>query len=255
MPGERHLNPPRPVSGVGGLRRQLGRLSGLAPGSPGAWRLFELGFRPWLRRQLAGVHVSGEPSAGPGEEEHSSLPLILVANHTSWYDGFLLREVHRRVRPQSRLLSLMLQRELDANPILRWIGGCGFDPERPMTLRRALAQIHGLRDDSVTLSFFPQGRIYPSSRRPLGFARGIEGVLRALSPAIVLPVGLHLEMGNHVRPSAWISMGEMVRVGEDSPGLTARDLDGQIQALLDGTHDHLRAYGEDAAAAWPPQGG
>jgi hypothetical protein len=50
-------------------------------------------------------------------------------------------------------------------------------------------------------------------------------------------------------------MGEMVRVGEDSPGLTARDLDGQIQALLDGTHDHLRAYGEDAAAAWPPQGG
>jgi hypothetical protein len=252
MPRERELTGARPASAVGGGRGALERIPGLIPGSPGAWRLFELGFRPWFRRQVAGIHVAGASSARITQDDIGPLPLILVANHTSWFDGFLLREVHRRVNPRSRLLSLMLQRELDANPILRWIGGCGFDPERPLTLRRALASINAQRKAGVTLSFFPQGRIYPSTRRPLGFARGIEGVLRILSPAIVLPVGLHLEMGNQVRPSAWINLGEMVRVGDGSQGSTSQEIEGEIHALLDLTHNHLSEHGEGAAAAWPP---
>jgi len=236
----------------GALPGPLERIPGLEPGSPGAWRLFEWGFRPWLRRQLAGIHISGFQSAlekGAGDVD---LPLILVANHTSWFDGFLLREVHRELRPRSRLLSLMLLRELKANPILRWIGGCGFDPERPLTLRRALAEVVALRDQGVTLSFFPQGRIYPSNRRPLGFARGIEGVLKALTPALILPVGLHLEMGNRVRPSAWIMLGDVLQVGGGSPPLGALELESRIHALLDQTRDHLERYGEQAATHWPP---
>ena len=228
------------------------RSRGLAPGSPGAWRVFEWWFRPWLRRQLTGIHLAGLNSIRTESEAAGDLPLVLIANHTSWFDGFLLREVHRHLRPDTPLRTLMLRRELEQNPILRFIGGSGFDPEQPFTLRRALGEVVALRNTGVTLSYFPQGKIFPSARRPLGFARGIEGVLRALRPALVLPVGLHLEMGNRVRPAAWITLGSLIRVERREELPSAAKLEQTVERLLDRTHHHLAQYGEAAAHHWPP---
>jgi 1-acyl-sn-glycerol-3-phosphate acyltransferase len=186
-------------------------------------------------------------------------PLLLVANHTSWYDGFLLREVHRRVRPESPLRTLMLRDELTRAPILRWIGGVGFDPSHPLSLRGALRTVQAGRGQGVVLSFFPQGRIYPATRRPPGFHPGVEFVMRTLAPLSVLPVALHLEMGNRVRPTAWILAGEPVEVeGADrggAPGegtLSAAGLEASVASLLDRIQGHLHTHGEDAGAHWPP---
>lgn len=229
------------------------RRPGFRPGSPGAWRVFEWWFRPWLRRNLAEIHMAGLGGVQTIGSSHPTVPLVLVANHTSWYDGFLLREVHRQLRPHAPLRTLMLQRELEQNPVLRFIGGAGFDPERPLTLRGALAEIRDARAMGVTLSFFPQGRIYPSTRRPLGFARGVEGVLRALLPALILPVALHLEMGNKVRPTAWIGLGELIPVHGREGIPRALELEAVVQNLLDRTHAHLAEHGESAGEHWPPK--
>lgn len=224
-----------------------------APGSPRAWRLFELGFRPWLALNLSAIELRGTPTVlqAPflGAERKSQTPLILVANHTSWYDGFLLREVHRTLRPDAPLRSLMLKRELDQAPVLRWIGGTGFDPERPVTLRGALNEVEALRSEGVVVSFFPQGRIFPATRRPLGFRRGIDLVLRSLAPCHVLPVGLHLEMSNRVRPTAWVTMGTPISV--DTPPITSLQarLEANVQGLLDAVQRHLDTHGEDSAEA------
>jgi 1-acyl-sn-glycerol-3-phosphate acyltransferase len=228
------------VSADGGAGRAL--LG--TPGSPRAWRLFELGFRPWMKRRLAGVHVAGLEGAAslPGEE-----PLLLVANHTSWYDGFLLREVHRRVRPTAPLRTLMLDSELRKAPVLRWIGGTGFDPDRPVTLRSALRELKALRRSGVAISFFPQGRIYPATRRPLGFRPGVSLLARTLAPLHVVPVAIHLEMGTRTRPTAWILAGSPV-----TDGASVALLEGAVTGLLDRVQRHLHEHGEGAAAHWPP---
>jgi 1-acyl-sn-glycerol-3-phosphate acyltransferase len=214
--------------------------------------MFEWWFRPWLRRNLTAIHLAGLPAARAVSGAEPAIPLILVANHTSWFDGFLLREIHRHLRPHTSLRTLMLQRELAGNPVLRWIGGCGFDPERPLTLRRAVGEVQAVRPHGLTLSFFPQGKIYPSTKRPLGFARGVEGVLRRLHPAVVLPVGLHLEMGNRVRPTAWIAMGSALRVVDREGIPPAPALEAAVERELDRIHHHLAQHGEAAAHHWPP---
>jgi 1-acyl-sn-glycerol-3-phosphate acyltransferase len=231
-----------------------------ADGSPGRWRAFEWGFRPWLRTRIGGIHLAGVPS-----DPAPARPLLLVANHTSWYDGFLLREIHRRIRPGGPLRTLMLERELRKAPVLRWIGGIGFDPERPLTLRGALGRVgeaegtNGGTPDSgarirpaPTLSFFPQGTITPSTRRPLGFRRGVELVMRRLAPATVLPVAIRLEMGRKVRPEAWLLAGDPLPVDADGQGPGAAELEARVTALLERVADHLHAHGEGAEAAWPP---
>lgn len=274
-PGDAGRPPPRDPSPPG-MPRLLG-----APGSPRAWRFFEMGFRPWMKRNLSGVHLAewegptrdqgaGTPASSPastqlevgssggggapGEYDPEPTPLFLVANHTSWFDGFLLREVHRRLRPAAPLRFLMLDRELRRSRSLRWIGGTGFDPERPLTLRRALGELDALRGEGVVVGWFPQGRIYPATKRPLGFHDGIELALRRMAPARVIPVGIHLEMGRTPRPAAWILHGPPLPVSTPSRALTALRLEEEVTSLLERIQGHLHAFGEEAPCTWPPPG-
>jgi len=230
------------------------------PGSSAAWRSFEWVFQPWLRRQLAGIEIRDVGGGGRSVPEiRSDYPVILVANHTSWFDGFLLREVHRRIRPGAPLRSVMLDRELRRNPVLRWIGGTGFDPGHPQTLRSAIRALAGLRSEGVVVSYFPQGHIFPASRRPLGFRPGIDLLARQMAPVHVVPVALHLEMANRVRPTAWIVQGQALTLDCPEVGtgpLVAKVepplhlvLEGRVTQLLDHLFAHLHTHGEGAHQA------
>jgi 1-acyl-sn-glycerol-3-phosphate acyltransferase len=230
-----------------------------APGSPRAWWYFELAFRPWFRRQLAGIELGGVEAAtrALGDEapqDRARAPLLLVANHASWFDGFLLREVHRRVRPSSALRFIMLREELARSRTLRWIGGTGFDPGRPASLRGALAEVDALRGEGVTVAYFPQGKIYPSTRRPLGFHPGVNLAIRRLAPLTLLPVAIHLEPGNRLRPTAWLMAGPPRWIpgpGVEAAPPSAAALDAEIAGLLDRVQGPLHALGEDT----PPLAG
>jgi 1-acyl-sn-glycerol-3-phosphate acyltransferase len=228
-------------------------------GSPSAWRLFEVAFRPWLRTRLAGIHVGGLPTL---EQLDPSLPLLLVANHTSWFDGFLLREVHRSLRPAGPLHTIMLERELRGRPILRMLGGMGFDPERPATFRKVLRGLERMPTHPAppTISFFPQGKIFPSFRNPLGFHGGVELLARHLGASHILPVGIHLEGGNRTRPRAFLSAGPLVTVTAGASPLP-RELELLVQEETRRIRDVLARWGEDGPDQWeksrrahPPSG-
>ncbi|NDC23809.1 MAG: hypothetical protein EBZ49_06730, partial [Proteobacteria bacterium] len=49
-------------------------------------------------------------------------PLLLVANHVSWWDGFFLFEIQRRVRPQAKLFTVALEETYRKNSVLRKLG-------------------------------------------------------------------------------------------------------------------------------------
>ena len=133
------------------------------------WRGFELLFRPWMHRRLDGIHMRGDEAGGWLPE----IPVLLVANHVSWWDGFLLREVHRRLRPDAPLHVVMTESELRRIPIFQWMGAVPLGDSRlaARALLEDLRQRIDARPDAV-IGFFPQGRIWPSHRRPLGFRRG-----------------------------------------------------------------------------------
>ena len=103
------------------------------------------------------------------------------------------------------------------------------------------------RPDSV-VAYFPQGRIWPSFRRPLGFERGIELFARRL-PVVTLPVGLHAEPLNRVAPTFFVSIGPPTQ-----GTVQAEDLERSVEEELDAIHGFLSAHGEDALRRWPDPG-
>jgi 1-acyl-sn-glycerol-3-phosphate acyltransferase len=207
------------------------------------WAGFELLFRPWMRRRLSGVHISGVPdSIGlPG------LPLLVVANHVSWWDGFLLREVHRRVRPDAPFHVVMAEAELRRHPLFRWMGAIAL-PDGPLGPRAMLRDMEAIcARRSPVIGYFPQGRIWPSHRRPLGFRRGGEWLAKRLAPVMVLPVGLHLEPLNRSAPAAFVAVDRPFPVWRTiPPGM----LEARVEAALGRIHGALDAHGEAAPSHW-----
>jgi chlorobactene lauroyltransferase len=213
--------------------------------SPGVWAGFELLFRPWMRRRLDGVHVRGLEDARWIPE----LPVLLVANHTSWWDGFLLREVHRRLRPSAPFHVVMTERELRRVPVFRWMGAVPLS-DGPLAARSLLRDLRGRidrRPDAV-LGMFPQGRIWPSHGRPPGFRPGAAWLARRLAPLTVVPVGLHLEPLTRPGPAAFVSVGQprVVRRAIDTT-----ELEVMVALEVDALLAHTREHGEAAASRWP----
>ena len=211
--------------------------------SPLAAGAFELVFRPWMKSRLHALHVAGLPRQLPADR-----PLILAANHVSWFDGFILREVQRMLRPAAPFHAVMSATELDRFPFFRRLGVVGMDPGSTASIAGALRELdrRARSHRDLVLVYFPQGRIWPAHRRPLGFARGVELFARRLE-AVALPIGLHLEPLNHVSPSCFVSVGEPL-----TEGVQADRLEREVELQLDAILALLSTAGEEVEAHWPP---
>lgn len=200
-------------------------------------------FGPLMRRRLADVHFLGLPEALP-----PGRPVIALANHVSNWDGFLLRELQKRLRPGWPVYSVMLEAELRRYPLFRRLGGLGITPDSPASVGRVLRALKARRavDGDFFLSYFPQGRIWPAFRRPLGFKPGIDLFVRALAPAVLLPVAIHVEPLRNLRPTVFVAAGRPLKVDRASPmHLLLQDL---VQTQIDRIHAFLSEHGEDASA-------
>lgn len=209
-----------------------------------AWRGFDTVFKPWMRGRMH-VCMAGVPRAIP-----AGSPVMLVSNHVSWWDGFLLRAIQKAIRPASPLYTVALERELVSHPILRLIGGIGLTPSSPASILHAL---RSLADKCVecpdsVVGYFPQGCISPSFRRPLGFTRGVELFIRRLGPVTVLPVSIHVEPLTGAAPTAFVQIG--TPQASDTSDITSSSLERVVTQLLDASLASLALHGESAAAMW-----
>jgi 1-acyl-sn-glycerol-3-phosphate acyltransferase len=211
-----------------------------------AWRVMDLALGPRMKLAVHRLFLAGLP-----RELDEDLPLLLVANHTSWWDGFLIRKAQEQIRREDDFHPVMLDQELRKRPFLRLLGAQGLTPGSSASFRRLLRRFQARREHSgdFTVLFFPQGRIWPSHRRPLGFQPGIRLVAEALAPATTLPLALHIQPGRYPAPLAFLSFGEPIR-GDGSPP-TGEELEDRVARELDAIHHFLARHGEECENRWP----
>jgi 1-acyl-sn-glycerol-3-phosphate acyltransferase len=187
----------------------------------------------------------------PAKEDLPSGPILLVPNHTSFWDGFIMKRVHDRLRPGAPFYTVMLERELERRPLLRRLGGMGIEPGDPRSFRTMLRdladRLDARRDASVV--FFPQGKIWPSFRRPLGFHPGIGTLLRRIPSMTVLPTGIHLEGHHRTGLTAYVSVGRPFPGPAHSEGWI-RWLETAVEDEVDRILEHVGLHGEDAPELW-----
>lgn len=178
-------------------------------------------------------------------------PILFVANHVSWWDGFFLFEIQRRIRPQAQLYTIALEKTCRENAILRKMGVLPINPGNPASLKAVMSHLKQLRKtlnpQELCVSFFPQGKIRPSFLPELGFQRGVEGIASVLLPVAVVPVGIHIEPMVGKKPTAILSLGETRILRSDQASL---DIQTWVQEALQLTHTHLFQNGEEVPASF-----
>jgi len=166
--------------------------------------LFRFDARRRLQRTFARCLVRG---LAPLAQRVAREPVIVVLNHVSFWDGFLLPCLERALCADA--YCLMDRANLERFSFLRFAGaiplGCG-------DIRRAQADLeHAARllDRPGRLLFmFPQGKQVPA-QLPLRFHGGVLRMAE-LSGAAVVPVGLRYEFLEDPKPEIRISVGGAV---------------------------------------------
>lgn len=211
---------------------------------PNVLRLFEAFFRPWMNRRIAHIYTAGRIHV------ESRAAVILASNHVSWWDGFLLRDVHRRYGGDAPLFTLMLKREWYRSRFVRYVGGIPLDGS-VSGVRGALSFLRDRRREGPCwVVVTPQGRIYPSFKRPLDFQRGVELFAKALHPCVVVPVAIHCEPLNKPGMSVFIGIGGSM----PSTDFSVLELERSVSGMLDTLVDLLAEHGEGAGSVWVRSG-
>ena len=214
--------------------------------SRAAWSAFDALFGPFRRRALSSILIAPPDPMPTG-------PIAFVANHASWWDGFLLRELQRTIAPDAVPFTVMLERELRKRPFLRALGAVGVEPGHAPSLRDAIDRLERQRTrlgDRFCLFYFPQGRIWPSYRRPLGFVPGFSRIAARLAPITVVPVALHLEPLNRLAPTACVRAGAPIAIEPGVPVPGERVLERRVEEQLDRTFALGARTGESLVEAW-----
>jgi 1-acyl-sn-glycerol-3-phosphate acyltransferase len=208
---------------------------------PFAARCFESLFIPWRNFRLGGMHILNLPRTLPTDR-----PVVLIGNHISNWDGFMFREIQKRLLPKWPIYSVMLEAELRRQPLFRLLGGIGMNPRSVASVAGALRSVRALRRSRTDffLSYFPQGGIYPSFKRPLGFRAGIDLFIKALAPATLIPVALHMEPMKKMAPSLIASLGRIMRV--DNPASVHRIFEDLVQTEISRIQGLLALNGGDS---------
>jgi 1-acyl-sn-glycerol-3-phosphate acyltransferase len=173
---------------------------------------------------------TGDAAQAEADRTPNSRPLLLVANHMGWWDGFVLMRVQKKIRPRAPIYTIMLETELRKNPWFWPLGALGIQPGSTASLRALYRRLDRLRGTDAVVAFFPQGRILPFARRPLDFREGALAIARKLAPVTILPVALTAEYGSHPRPTLQARVGAPL---EFDPALTTADLERAVRELLD----------------------
>lgn len=198
-------------------------------------KLFAIYNRNLIARRFEGLQVAGLENL---RNRKRDAPLLLYANHSSWWDGLMILQVGRAGNLEQ--YAMMEERQLRRYSFHRKLGAFSVVRENP---REALRSIeYGgqlLRNTDRALWIFPQGDTLPNDVRPLKLYAGAARIVEQAGRAYAAPVGLRYEFLNDFRPRAFVRIGRLQLVTVDN-SFTTKRLTHLFTESLTGTLDHVR---------------
>lgn len=202
-------------------------------------KLFRVYNRNLLRRRFDGLRVAGLNLL---RERQAGVPLVLYANHSSWWDGLVAFEIGMSCRLKQ--YAMMEERQLREYALFRRLGAFSVIREDARAAKRSIDYAAGLlsrTQNSATpaLWIFPQGDTRANDLRPLKFYRGAAHIALRLPRVTLLPVAMRYEHRDAFRPEIFVRIGAPEQLGTDEK-TNAKQLIVRMEESLTRTLDDIR---------------
>ena len=137
--------------------------------------------------------------------------LLLTPNHISWWDGFFIVYLMRRMTKR-RIYLMMLKEQLARFAFFRFLGAYSIDPGHRKSVIESLeytAEILQQNDSFAVV--YPQGEIVPQRSAPLEFREGLLfSLTKVTAPVHCMPVTFLVKPYNERHPELWCRFGPAV---------------------------------------------
>jgi len=205
-------------------------------------RFFQRVVRMYFRRHFRSVMVQqAEVLSGLAG------PLIVYANHSSWWDPMVSVLLAETLLPGRRHYAPMDAAALKRYPILAKIGIFPVEMGTARGGARFLRTCQAILESGGVVWITPQGRFADSRERPLGFKPGL-GALAARSPGVpIVPLAIEYTFWDERLPEALLRFGSPVQLADDMSTDAASE---RLERALVATMDELKgaAMARDARA-------
>ncbi len=192
--------------------------------------------RPALKKTFHRIwfqSVGRLPSSSDG-------PVIFYLNHSSWWDGYIMMIIHRRIFHRRFYSYLMMEeKQLRDFRFFTWCGAFSINRHDPDDSIRSVEYISSLlrQPPARGLYIFPQGRIVHNDHRPLTLYPGIARIALRVGNVTLCPISCRFEFGGRYLPEAFIRVGPIHR---PEPGADIDTLIADITRRLTASMDTIR---------------
>jgi len=118
-----------------------------------------------------------------GDLYDSDLPTLILPNHFSWWDGFFISYLNRKIF-RKKFYVMMLEEQLNAHPFFRKTGAFPVNKNPKSIIHSMRYAIEILKNRDNLLAFFPQGQFESIYQQPIHFKRGLSWLLTNLENEI-----------------------------------------------------------------------
>jgi 1-acyl-sn-glycerol-3-phosphate acyltransferase len=113
-----------------------------------------------------------------GEFADRKLPVLIISNHISWWDGFWAEYLNLKVFHRKFFYFMMLEEQLNKNNFLNYTGGFSIK-KKSKSIIETLYYTAGLLENNRNLVLiFPQGEIQSLYNNSVQFDKGLEFILK-----------------------------------------------------------------------------
>jgi len=174
----------------------------------------------WYLTRLCKRHFHKISVLGKIPETSSDLPLLLLPNHSTWWDGFFVYLLNKKLFRRKTYL-MMLEAQLARYKFFSRLGAYSINPHSAGSIKNSLRYSVAVLNEKVAprpmLCIFPQGELLPWDKRPLVYKNGLETILSGYGgKANLLPLAIKTEFLNEQRAEAFFLFGENIMVNSNT---------------------------------------
>jgi 1-acyl-sn-glycerol-3-phosphate acyltransferase len=139
-------------------------------------------------------------------------PLLLLPNHSTWWDGFFVFLLNKKFYNR-RLYLMMLEEQLHQFSFFSKVGAYSIEPSSLSGVKESLRYTMNIlkqeTGSDVLICIFPQGILSPWHKRPLEFKRGVETILAGYGEKVnIIPLGVKAIFLNEQHPQIFFKFGQ-----------------------------------------------
>lgn len=144
-----------------------------------------------------------------GDFDNRNLPLLVISNHISWWDGFWIEYLNLKIF-KKKLHFMMLENQLKKHWYFNYCGGFSIKPNSKSVIESINYTCDLLKSSDNLVLMFPQGEIFSIYQNKINFRKGIDRILKNIkNPIQIIFVANLIDYFANQKPTLFIYFKEI----------------------------------------------